>query len=168
MSGERYFLEAWMPGAREDLLIDAADSLSPGSHAHITFGRPFYIPDGKEERIKEMIVNFCIGRGPINFELEGQDSFGETINYIPIKGKEIEEFNRGLEELLAGEVQFVEKISDKKILHLTLTTRMPKPFPKTEATVKRLTCIRDKKIWFSFDFETQEVLNREQSLGMLK
>jgi hypothetical protein len=28
----------------------------------------------------------------------------------------------------------------------------------------RLTCLRDKKIWFSFDFVTQTVLNREDSL----
>ena len=96
--------------------------------------------------------------------MEGEGNFDGKINHIPVDGVEIEEFDSGIEGLLENDVLFKEKLGEKKILHLTIETARSSPFPRTELFMLRLTCIRDKRVWFSFDFVTQEVLSREESL----
>jgi 2'-5' RNA ligase len=134
-------------------------------HPHITLVRPFQIPNN-EEAVKKRITNFCKGKPLISFSLEGKSRFGEDVHYVPvINCDELMQFNNGLERLLSGHVQFAEKLNNKKILHATiypyddLTT-----ISKFDQYMLRLTCIKDKKIWFSYDFITQKALNREESL----
>ena len=135
------------------------------SHPHITFVRPFSIPEGhNEEEIKDLIIGYCRGRRPIDFKLKGKGSFSGEVSYIPVESAELLEFNDGLEKLLDGKVDFDEKLSDQKILHLTVTTEKSEDFPEVELPMLRLTCIRDKKIWFSWDFEVGMPLSRKESL----
>ncbi len=147
----RYFLEVWLRGN---------PNFAP--HPHITFVRPFEIDETQEEIVKQEIVDYCKGKKPINFILEGKGNFGD-INYVPVKSGELEKFDAGLEKLLENEVNFDKKLSDKKILHITLTKDIDS-FPRTESAMTRLVCLRDKRIWFSYDFVTGKVLNREETL----
>lgn len=165
MSGEKYFLEAWLSkGVYKPEFFELADI----PHAHITFVRPFTIPESEEENVKKKIIDYCKGKKPIPFTMVGEGDFGGDINYIPVKGVEIEEFDNGIEALLENDVQFAEKLGKKKILHLTITPARQSPLPKTELFMLRLTCIRDKQIRFSFDFVTQETLDRDESLDEAK
>ena len=165
MSGEKYFLEAWLSkGVYKPEFFEPADI----SHAHITFIRPFTISEGNEADVREKIIGYCKGKKPIPFVITGKGNFDDEINYIPVSGAEIEEFDGGIEALLTNEVQFAKKLGDKKILHLTITTARQNSFPKTDLFMLRLTCIRDKRVWFSFDFTTQEILNREESLDEVR
>jgi hypothetical protein len=74
------------------------------------------------------------------------------------------EFNNGLEKLLEGKVVFDEKLADDKTLHLTITNQDFQGLPETLIPMLRLTCIKNKKIWFSWDFEFNSLLDREESL----
>ena len=161
MSVERYFLEAWLS---KGVSKPEHFGVTGVPHAHITFVRPFTIPEGEEENVKEKIIGYCKGKKPIPFVMEGEGNFDDEINYIPVKGFEIEEFDSGIEGLLVNDVQFAEKLGKKKVLHLTITAARSSHFLKTELFMLRLTCIRDKRVWFSFDFTTQETLSREESL----
>jgi len=67
-------------------------------------------------------------------------------------------------DLITLDMQFAEKLGKKKVFHLTITAARSSHFLKTELFMLRLTCIRDKRVWFSFDFTTQETLSREESL----
>jgi 2'-5' RNA ligase len=161
----RYFLEDWVRGAKGPTgALGEVFSEDDPSHPHITFVRPFSIPLGKEEEIKDLIIGYCKDRQPIDFKLKGRGSFSGKINYIPVESAELLEFNNGLEKILEGKVDFDEKLSDQKILHLTVTSDKFEDFPESKLPMLRLTCIRDKKIWFSWDFEQNKELNREESL----
>lgn len=165
MSAEKYFLEAWLSkGVHKPESFESVEI----PHAHITFIRPFTIPEGNEEVVKEKIINYCKSNRPIPFIMAGEGNFNGEISYIPVKGVEIEKFDSDIEGLLASDVQFVEKLGEKKILHLTISTERVSPFPETKLFMLRLTCIRDRRVWFSFDFTTQEVLNREESLDEVR
>jgi len=83
------------------------------NHPHITLVRPFE-PRSGEEEIKELIVNFCRGKGPIAFCLEGKGNFGE-IQYIPVIGDGLLQFANQLEEILEPSVNFVPKLMIKKL-----------------------------------------------------
>jgi hypothetical protein len=79
------------------------------------------------------------------------------------------EFDKDLEQLLENDVEFYEKLDDKKNLHLTLNTKEPaQSDEKIDQYMLRLTAIKDKLIWFSYDFVTKEVLNRDESLDKTK
>ncbi len=160
MSGERCFLEAWFSkGVYRFRNFEIGDI----PHPHVTFVRPFIIPENCEQIIKEKIIDYCKGKKPFPFILKGKGDFGGEISYIPVSGKEIEKFDTEIEALLEKDVLFTKKLADRKILHLTVASAQ-RSFPKTELYVLRLTGIKDKKIWFSFDFVTQESLNREESI----
>lgn len=169
MSGERYFLETHIPGGElPGLRSKISENPQDESHLHVTLVRPFTIPDGTEGAVKQKIVKFCRGRRPIPFTLAGEGSFDE-VRYVPVSSEQLLEFDTDLEKVLAGSVVFDPKLSEIKVLHMTVESDA-EPLSDTEKVMLRLTCIRsaghgkDKKIWFSFDFATQEVLNREDSL----
>ena len=147
----RYFLEVWLRGN---------PNFAP--HPHITFIRPFEISETQEENIKQIIVDYCKGRKPIKFILEGKGSFGE-VNYVPVISNKLQKFDSGLEKILEGNVTFDTKLGPKKILHVTLAKDIGN-FPKTESVMERLVCLRNKKIWFSYDFVINKVLTREETL----
>lgn len=159
----RYFLENWLRGAKNDILDGRFEDLD-SSHPHITFVRPFTIPPGDEEKLKDAIVDYCKDKKPIGFKLKGVGYFPNGINYIPVYSQELLEFNNGLEKVLGGHVIFDEKLADEKTLHLTVTAGGMEEFPDKDFVMLRLTCIKNKKILFSYDLEMSCVLNREQSL----
>ncbi len=162
---ERYFLENWVRDAKgEGEILDGKFEDLDSKHPHVTFVRPFTIPTGHEEEVKNLIVDYCKGRKPIEYKLKGKGNFPGGITYIPVESDELLEFNNGLEEILEGKVFFDEKLADEKTLHLATTLVDFEDFPETTLPMLRLTCIRDKKIWFSYDFMAGIVLNREESL----
>lgn len=166
MPKERYFLEShlrWneLPQIRQGFEDN-------GEHLHVTFVRPFSIDSDDTQKIKEEVIKYCRGRQPISFVLEGKGSFDENTSFIPVKSEELQSFDNGLEKLLDRMVVFETKLNDEKILHLTVGSETA-PLSRTEMAMLRLTCIRNlkdgsgKRIWFSYDFVTQEVLNREET-----
>jgi len=161
---ERYFVESWFRGKEAEAFRSTTRESDSEPHPHVTFDRPFKIIEGREELVKQKIVDYCRGKEPIKFILEGKGNFGD-IEYVPVISNELQEFDRGLEELLEGDVVFEEKLNSEKILHVRLYKNIDS-FPRTESTMTRLVCLRDKKIWFSYDFVEQQILTREESLKL--
>lgn len=84
--------------------------------------------------------------------------------------KKLLEFNNQLEEVIKNDVCFKVKMAEEKKLHATIknySSKIDEPF-RIEQYMLRLTAIRDKKIWFSYDFVTNQMLNREESLDKTK
>jgi hypothetical protein len=160
-----YFLEVWLRGFAKDYLKSISTKDKESYHPHITLIRPFQILTNEED-VKEKITSFCKNILPISFSLEGVETFEEDIYYIPvINCDKLFQFDNSLEQLLSKDVQFAEKLNNKKILHATINANTPiLPCPKIDQYMLRLTGIKNKKIWFSYDFITKEVLNREKSL----
>jgi len=165
-----YFLEIWLRGFAKDYLRKRSIRDEESYHPHITFVRPFDLNNENEEPIRKEIVNFCHGKDSISFSLEGKNAFEGGINYVPvINCEELLNFNGGLENLLNEHVRFVPKLNDKKILHATIDLKDGRFYcEKIDQYMLRLTGIKDKRIWFSFDFVTQKELDREESLNKAK
>lgn len=159
-----YFLEVWFRGFAKDYLRSISNNKN--KKHHMTFIRPFDLIKSEEE-VKQNIVSFCQNKELIKFTLEGKDSFNKTTNYVPIHSPKLLEFNYDLEKAIEKDVNFVEKLNKEKILHATVDS---KEFncPTIEQYMLRLTAIKDKKIWFSYDFVTKQVLSREESLDKAK
>jgi|CXWL01.1.fsa_nt_gi hypothetical protein len=153
-----YYLEVWLRGLKQHLSPEADDTY----HPHITLVRPFS-PKVDERSIQEKIIEICHGLSPIPFTLEGWGKF-DNIQYIPVNSEGLLQLNDLMEHELNPYVEFVEKLNPEKILHIAIQVSDPEPFPRQNLHMVRLTCIRNKKIWFSYDFVTQKVLNREESL----
>ncbi len=160
-----YYLEIWLRGFAKDFLRGLSTKDEEDYHPHITLIRPFEIKTSEEE-IKQKIISFCKGKSPIPFSLEGKGDFDGKVNYIPVVDyPKLLSFNDELENLLKGDVDFWKKLSDKKILHATVDfDKEINPCPRVDQNMLRLTVMREDRIWFSFDFVTQEALNREESL----
>lgn len=160
-----YYLEVWLRGFAKDFLRGLSTKERESYHPHITLVRPFQVT-APEERVQEKVVAFCKDRQPLPFSLEGKGTFDGAIHYVPVTNSAaLLQFNDGLEELLAGEVQFVQKLNDEKILHATVDTAVEvPPCPRIDQYMLRLTGIKDKRVWFSYDFVTQTVLTRAESL----
>lgn len=147
-------MEFWIRGGIDNLKI---------VHPHITFVRPFTIPKGCDEEIKNIIIDYCKDRKPISFLLKGMAMFEGDICYIPVISSKLQNFDRNLEKNLEKLVVFDRKLAKKKILHLA--ANIDKDFPETKFIMDRLTCIRDKKIWFCWDFDTQKIISRDEILA---
>ncbi len=162
----KYFIEVWLRGYAKDKIREISLKDSESFHPHVTLVRPFDLLVS-EDKIKSIVIEFCKGKDPIQFNLKGKGNFGE-IFYIPVvDAEELLEFSNGLEKVLEGNVQFVEKHGDSKILHATVGSDFSY-CEKIKQHMLRLTMIRDKKIWFSYDFVTQQELSRKESLDKLK
>jgi len=160
-----YYLEVWLRGFAKDFLKSISTKDRESYHPHITLVRPFQLVAAEDE-VQQKIVEFCQGRKPIPFSLEGKGTFEGAVHYVPITNSAaLLHFNDGLEELLTGDVQFVQKLNDEKILHATVDTDIEiASSPRIDQYMLRLTGIKDKLIWFSYDFVTQAVLTRAESL----
>ncbi len=161
----KYYLEIWLRGFAKDYLRELSDNASEDFHPHITLARPFEILTG-EEKVKNKIIAFCENKPPMFFSLEGAGKFKQGIHYVPVTDSaELMNFNSGLENLLENEVKFAEKLNKEKILHATVHPEAEFfSCPKIDQYALRLTAIKDKKIWFSYDFVTGRVLDRINSL----
>ena len=161
-----YYLEIWLRGFVKDYFGQISQIDKENYHPHITLIRPFDISDS-EENVKQKIVDFCQGKSPIPFSLEGKGNFDSKINYIlVINANELLKFNNDLECLLERDVEFYQKLNDEKILHITTNFEYnTEGCPRIDQYMLRLTGIRDNLIWFSYDFVTGEVLNRDESLN---
>jgi len=158
-----YFIENWIRGKDADIFRKLSAETGQYYYPHVTLVRPF-TPNSSEDEVKELITGTCKGQTPIPFSLEGFGSFGE-VKYIPVVSSELLHFAEVLEDALAPKVKFVKKLGDQKTLHLTIDAAgQADPFPQTNFHMLRLTAIRNKFIWFSYDFVTGEVLNREETL----
>jgi 2'-5' RNA ligase len=162
----KYYLEIWLRGFAKDYLRKASTKDNEKYHPHITLVRPFDILTN-EVSIMQTITGFCQGTHPIQFTIKDRGSFGGNLHYAKIINEtNLLEFNNTLEKLLENSVTFAKKLDNKKVLHATYNAdRIPSPCPKIDQYMLRLTAIRDKKIWFSYDFVTKKVLNREDSLS---
>jgi len=157
-----YFMEVWLRGFAKDRLRTESRN-DEFCHPHITFVRPFYITTDEDE-IKNKIITFCKDKDPISFSLEGKASFEGVIHYVPVvDGDALLQFNDDLEELLKDDVTFAKKLNARKILHATVNGDLPY-CPRIDQYMFRLTGIKDKRIWFSYDFITKRALDREKSL----
>jgi len=164
-----YYLEIWLRGFAKDFLRGISTKDEENYHPHITLIRPFEIKTTEEE-IKEKVISFCNGKSPISFSLEGKEVFDGKINYVPVVDcQELLRFNDELEMLLERDVDFWKRLNNKKILHATVDYNQEiDSCPKINQNMLRLTILKDDKIWFSFDFVTQETLDREESLDKEK
>ena len=158
------YAEIWLREPEKKILRQISPTGDETYFPHITLVRPF-IPMIDEEAVKRLIAGICIGKSPPIFTLEGSGSFGQ-ITYVPVTNcKELLQLNDELELTLGPYVQFAEKLSPTKMLHVTIEVEGEMvPFPKTDLHMFRLTVIKDKKIWFSYDFVTHEILDRFESL----
>ena len=161
-----YYLEVWLRGFAKDHLRSISVRDTDRYHPHITLVRPFYAAASDEAKVQKLIIDFCAGKKPIPFSLEGSGVFDNKFHHVPVtEATELLQFNDGLESVLRDEVRFAPKFNDEKVLHATIATDKPIPSCiKIDQYMLRLTGIKDKRIWFSYDFVTQGVLNREQSL----
>jgi len=157
------YLEIWLRDFAKDYLrrISMEDH---GYYPHITLVRPFDI-SANPAQVQQAITSFCYGKKPIEFSLKGKETFEQGIHYIPVTSPELTMFNNDLEKLLETipGIKLREKLADEKVLHVTI----PRDFDgcyEIQEHMLRLTAIKDKKIWFSYDFVLQKELNREKSL----
>lgn len=164
-----YFLEIWIRGFAKDYAKNISPKKEETYHPNITFVRPFLKTLKSEEEIKEKIVTICSNKNPIKFILEGNGNFDEKFYYIKIKDNSfLQEFDYELEKGLENYVVFFEKLDKKKNFHLSLNTDVPIETNEIiEQYMLRLTVIKDKKIWFSYDLVTYKTLNREESLDKI-
>ncbi|MEK9207914.1 MAG: 2'-5' RNA ligase family protein [Patescibacteria group bacterium] len=155
-----YYPEIWLRGLKPILSPEATETY----HPHITLVRPF-TPMVDEMIIQEEIVALCRGRSPIPFTLQGSGEFGD-IQYVKVVNcLNLLHFNDLMEQRLEPYVEFTQKLDSEKIFHVTVQmTYQMEPFSKLDLFMLRLTCIRNKRIWFSYDFVTGEVLTRPESL----
>jgi len=169
----KYFFEIWSRGHLKDYLKEISSKNPEEFHPHLTLARPFNIIKSNEETIIEKISEFCKKFDPIFFTLEGQGDFycnKTKINSPKITNHEkLLAFHYNLESLLEKDVEFFEKIEKEKKLHVSYDLNKKTNFEeKISQYMLRLTAIKDKKIWFSFDFVTKKILNREESLDKIK
>lgn len=159
-----HFLEIWLRGYAKDRLR-AISAPREDYHPHVTLVRPFR-PVAPEDSVRERIVEYCSGRAPIPFALGGEDRFEQGTRYLRVEdGRELLEFDRGLERALANVVDFSARLNDRKILHATFhseDTLLEQA--RIEQYMLRLTGIRDKRVWFSYDFVLGRALDRPESL----
>jgi hypothetical protein len=160
---KNYFIEIWLRGDVKDYIC----SFSPNSinHPHITLVRPFSLKI-EEENLKSLITDFCYHKKPIKFTLGKTGYFLGRATFLEVGNeRELLNFSNNLEEKMDSFVNFSEKIGEKK-LHATIE----RGNKKIQSNIKvndymlRLTTIRSKKIWFSYDFVKNIILNREESL----
>ena len=166
-----YYLEVWLRGFAKDYFREISTRDEESYHPHITLVRPFQITTNtNEESIKENTLAFCKDKRPISFSLKGKSTFEGNVNYVPvINCVELLRFNDGLEQLLNDNVEFAKKLNDKKILHATIDVgKEINKCPRIDQYMLRLTGIKDKRIWFSYDFVTQRALDRKESLDKSK
>lgn len=163
----KYYIEIWLRGFAKDYLRGLVDD-GEDKHPHITLVRPFTLTDITEEEIKSEIVKVCESYQPILFNLSSSAYFEQGVNYVPVLDPEnvLTKLDRELECSLENKVSFVSKLSDEKNFHATISCGDKESFdvPNIEQYMLRLTLIRDKKIWFSYDFVQREILSREESL----
>lgn len=159
-----FYLECWLRGYAKDHLREIARN-SEGYHPHITFIRPFELI--KTEEVIGTVLDFCDEKPLIPFTLKGKSYFDNNISYVPvINCEQLLNFNNELEEELEGKVNFSKKLNNEKILHATVEFKDPNYVcPDINQYMLRLTGIKDKQIWFSYDFVTREFFNREESLN---
>ena len=161
-----YYFEIWLRGFAKDYLREISKTDNELYHPHITLVRPFEIKDS-ENHIIDAVTKYCKGQTPIFFTLEGSESFDDGVMYIPVTSCEkLKNFNSGLEKILSEHVEFYPKLSDEKVFHATV--KELEALPKIsiiEQYMLRMTGIKNRKIWFSYDFVKQEVLNRDESLN---
>lgn len=162
-----YFLEIFLEGETKKYLRGL--SKDPNNYfPHITLVRPFTL-NNSEEKIIETISQYCIGFEPINLGLGGRKKFPPNISYVPVNSKELFNFDLGLESILSEEVNFYRKLGPKKLHHVTLDFKDENSKCKEIIyPVKTIVGIKDKKIWFSYDFLNKQLLNREESLERFK
>lgn len=94
-----------------------------------------------------------------------------------MESPELQGLDSSLELELQGLVLFDDKIEDAHVLHMTVN-ESTEPFPATEMVMLRLVCVhevtvpergeKEKRILFSYDFVTHEILNREESLDLAR
>ena len=159
-----YYAEIWLRGYAKDY-VRSLETADEKAHPHITLVRPFKVPT-LEGLVKEQIIRLCQKQSLIPFTISGKGSFEKgKIKYFPVQSQELLAFDEKLERTLDF-VDFAEKLNPQKILHVHVNTKQELPLlKKIPQYMLRLTMIKNKKIWFSYDFVTQEVLNRKQSLN---
>jgi hypothetical protein len=156
----KVYFEVWLRGLVKDRIrkISGTEEF----HPHITLVRPGEVV-GNSEELKSAVVEFCEGRKPISFVLGGSEKFSQCIDYVPVsEAEELLEFSNVLEEVVKKYVSLCEGLGDKT---LHVTKHGSEPLERTSETMTRLTVLADKRIWFSYDFLEQRVLDREESLG---
>lgn len=160
-----YHLEIWFRGSEKDRLREISNQDPESYHPHLTFIRPFKITSSEYE-IRRKIVDYCKVFSPIPFYMEGIGSFDGEFYYAPVfEDGRLMQFNDGLEYCINEDVKFVKKCDEVKKFHVTVDMEKREfYYLKSNHHMLRLTGIRDKKIWFSYDFVTDEVLNRDESL----
>lgn len=163
-----YYAEVWLRGFAKDYLRRISRYADDNYHPHITLVRPF-TPLVEESELRERIISVCKNFEPIFFTLKGLDYFDGSIPYLSVVNNvQLLDFNNRLESALDGYVRFKPKLADEKKLHVTIDGLNQNPEESIDQYLLRLTMIRDKKIWFSWDFVTQSILSREDSLNKSK
>jgi len=160
-----HYFEIWLRGYAKDHLREMSSQDPQSFHPHITLVRPF-TPRASDAVIKQKVAELFRGTSPLPFTLEGRDNFDGKFLYVPVvQDGRLLALDKDLELLLQGDVTFKKKLDDQKNLHATVDIGYEISSCETvEQRMLRLTGIRDDKIWFSLDFVTGEILNREQSL----
>ncbi len=163
--GFDYYFEIWLRGFAKDHLRSISSKCPQKYHPHITLVRPFNIKTS-EEAIIQKVERYCFGKPILEFSLQGRGAFDNFFFYVPVnQSGSLLAFNDGIEKLLENDVHFADKLNDTKILHATVNYGKDiNPAIHIEQQFLRLTAIRKKRIWFSYDFARQELLDREQSL----
>lgn len=157
----RGYLEVWLRGFAKDHLRHLSGQ-SERYHPHITLVRPFETE--QEEVIRKKVATFCSGKSPLPFTLEGKSSFNQDVYYVPVVDcEELLQFSEDLESDLEHVVELAPKLGEK-VLHATLASSQAPLCERMEQYMLRVTGIRERKIWFSYDLVTQELLDREESL----
>jgi hypothetical protein len=158
-----YFLEIWLRGYAEDYLRSISDARF---HPHITLVRPFE-PRNSKEIVKQTIEEVCKGVEPIPFEIEGVNTFEQGVTFANIThADQLLTLDNKLEEAIHPHVYFEEAYSETKKLHATI--KSPKDgihVPRIQQYMLRLTVLREKKIWFSYDLVQDKSLSRVESIN---
>lgn len=176
----KYYIGTKLRGFSRKFLSGKKELISPEEEylSHITFIRPFFTKN--EKRVIETFKKTCENlKEPIKFQIENWGVFDlieneEKIIYAGINSnKSLDFFVDSLEKNLNQLIQYEsKKIGDKRVFHATLG--MEKEPNRIESLLKeevfpidqyllRTFILKNKKIFFEYDFFLQKMLNEEES-----
>jgi 2'-5' RNA ligase len=158
-----HYLEVWLNGGLKQQ-FRAFRPWDRDYHPHITLVRPF-LPQIEDDLIKHQIIQASARVRPMRAVAEGLGGFGR-IRYVPVISPELNAYADVLEESIAGSVRFAPLLGEQRVLHVTLGREkgLDTTFPPTEFAISRLTALRNGRIWFGYDLESNKELSREEAL----
>ncbi|MFT5280934.1 MAG: hypothetical protein ACI9AR_000376 [Flavobacteriaceae bacterium] len=173
-----YFIEIWFEDPLKTFVRELSSEKGENLYPHNTFTRPFVRKnDINEDELKEKIISILKeNKDKLSLTIEGIDNFedeeGKPVWYLPVyeKGACLSDLDKRIEDGLEKYVVFKKKLNDTKIFHIHIPGKPVSvvDYEPIHCCSDELVVLRDKKIWFSFEFSTGRVYSRAEVLKRRK